>query len=462
MSSPDVVMAVSYNYGLVTLSILIAMAASYAALDLAGRVTAARGGVRLLWLGGGAAAMGTGIWSMHYVGMLAFRLPVPVAYDWPTALVSLAAAVAASAMALFVVSREKMGLPQAIAGSIFMGGGIAGMRYIGMSAMRMPGMCHYSRSIVTVSVVLAVVISFAALSQAFRFRREMTSGGWRKALTAVLMGAAILVTHYTGMAAATFTAGPGDYNNLSHALSISSLGTAGIVVVTFTVLGFAFLSALLDRRFAAEIERSNEFVTLLLESAPEAIYGADTKGKFTFCNRAFLRLLGYDSPTEILGKEGHYLIHHTKADGRPYPMEECQVFDAFRTGKETHIDDELLWRKDGTSFPAEYWSRPIHHQGRTIGAVVTFVDITERKKVEAALRESEQRFRAIFEGVPTGIAVVEVATGKVAANRTYRQMLGCGDEEIQHLSTIERLTHPEDREPDRLWFQGCSMESALT
>src|SRR5467141_3862348 len=96
----------SYNYALVALSVLIAVFAAYAALDLAGRVTAARGMARFAWLSGGALAMGMGIWSMHYMGMEAFRLPVPVEYDWPTVLLSMVAAVSASAVALFVVSRK--------------------------------------------------------------------------------------------------------------------------------------------------------------------------------------------------------------------------------------------------------------------------------------------------------------------------------------------------------------------
>src|SRR5271165_3087818 len=108
MTSLALAMAGSYNDRLVTLSVVIAMLASYAALDLAGRVTSSRDGVRRVWLAGGAIAMGIGIWSMHYVGMLAFRLPVPVQYDWPTVLLSLLAAIFASAVALFVVSRQTM------------------------------------------------------------------------------------------------------------------------------------------------------------------------------------------------------------------------------------------------------------------------------------------------------------------------------------------------------------------
>src|SRR5690349_18751724 len=148
----------SYDPRLVALSIFIAVLASYAALDLAGRVTSAQGRARLLWLVCGAVAIGMGIWSMHYIGMLAFRLPLPVRYDWPTGLLSLLAAVLASAVALFVVSRKAMGLGQALVGSLFMGGGIAAMHYTGMAAMRLTAMCHYSPALVAVSVVLAIVI----------------------------------------------------------------------------------------------------------------------------------------------------------------------------------------------------------------------------------------------------------------------------------------------------------------
>lgn len=163
MSAPEVVMLGHYDLRLVVLSIFIAVVASYAALDLAARVTSARDRTRYFWLSGGATAMGIGIWSMHYIGMLAFRLPVPVQYDWPTVLVSLLAAIFASLVALFTVSREKMGFPRALIGCVVMGGGIAAMHYIGMAAMRLPAMCHYSPVIVALSVVLALVISLVAL-----------------------------------------------------------------------------------------------------------------------------------------------------------------------------------------------------------------------------------------------------------------------------------------------------------
>src|SRR5712664_3874311 len=247
----------SYNYALVALSVLIAMFASYAALDLAGRVTAADGWTRAAWLLGGAGAMGTGIWSMHYIGMLAFILPIPVAYHWPTVLLSLFAAILASVVALGVVSRQKMSWFRALAGSVLMGAGIASMHYIGMGAMRLPAICQFNSFLVVLSVVFAVLISLAALWITFHFRDEKTGIGWEKSAGAVVMGAAIPVMHYTGMAAASFTPSrmPAD---LSHAVSISTIGTAGIAAVTFIVLGLALLTSSLDTRFASEMMELQE------------------------------------------------------------------------------------------------------------------------------------------------------------------------------------------------------------
>ena len=135
MIPPKLAIVGSYDYPLVALSVAIAMVSSYAALDLAGRVTQSSGRTRALWLGGGAVTMGSGIWSMHYVGMLAFRLPVPVQYDWPTVVVSLLAAILAAAIALSVASGTIMDFRRAVVGSVLMGGAIAGMHYIGMAAM---------------------------------------------------------------------------------------------------------------------------------------------------------------------------------------------------------------------------------------------------------------------------------------------------------------------------------------
>jgi two-component system CheB/CheR fusion protein len=140
-----------------------------------------------------------------------------------------------------------------------------------------------------------------------------------------------------------------------------------------------------------EIAEREERIRLLLDSTAEAIYGIDLSGVCTFCNTACARMLGYASPSALLGKQMHSLIHHTRPDGLPYPPEQSPIYDAMRHREGTHVDDEVLWRADGTSFPAEYWSHPIFRNDEVIGAVVTFVDITERRLAEHEMQEAVRR-----------------------------------------------------------------------
>ena len=243
-------MAGSYDFRLVALSVVIAVFAAYAALDLAGRVTASQKRARRFWLTGGATSMGLGIWSMHYVGMLAFRMPMKMYYHPPTVLLSLLAAIAASAVALYTVSRKQMSTGQLVVGSLFMGAGIAAMHYIGMAAMRVQARIQYNPGLVIVSIGLAVAISMVALLLSFRVREERKTSG-RKIVSALIMGSAIPVMHYTGMWAASFL--PTDtLPNLSNAASISSIGLAAIATSTLLVLALVMVTAFLDRLLSAQ------------------------------------------------------------------------------------------------------------------------------------------------------------------------------------------------------------------
>ncbi len=134
------------------------------------------------------------------------------------------------------------------------------------------------------------------------------------------------------------------------------------------------------------LEGKEHQLRLLLESTAEAIYGINLEGRCTFCNPACLRLLGYETTGHLLGKNMHVQIHHSHQDGTVYPERECKIFQAFRKGEGTHVTDEVLWRADGTSFPAEYWSHPQRRGNEVVGAVVTFLDITESKRVQEKLR----------------------------------------------------------------------------
>jgi two-component system sensor histidine kinase/response regulator len=239
-----------YDYGEVARSVLIAIAASYAALDLAGRVTAARDRSRRAWLGGGAIAMGIGIWEMHFKGMMAFRLPVSVNYHWPTILAALLAAIVASAAALYVASRQKMGPVEALTGGVIMSSGIAGLHYLLMAAMRLSAITRYSPLLVTCSILLAIFFSLIALLMAFGLREETRWSVPRRLGSAAVMGAAVSAMHYTGMAAASFF--PASPPELSHAVSVSPIGNSGVVVVTLMVLAAAMVTSSVDRRAGAE------------------------------------------------------------------------------------------------------------------------------------------------------------------------------------------------------------------
>ena len=140
-----------------------------------------------------------------------------------------------------------------------------------------------------------------------------------------------------------------------------------------------------------------ERIRLVLDSAMEAICGCDSEGTCLFSNPSAARILGYGDPAELLGKNMHALEHHTRRDGTPYPIEECPIYLGFQKGEGVHRDDEIFWRKDGTSFPVEYWSHPVVREGKTLGAVITFIDITQRKRAEAALHKSEERSRRLIQ-----------------------------------------------------------------
>jgi PAS domain S-box-containing protein len=149
----------------------------------------------------------------------------------------------------------------------------------------------------------------------------------------------------------------------------------------------------------------SELAELLLNSTGEGIYGVDLDGNCTFANPACVRILGFESADELLGRNMHDLVHHTLPNGDPYPMEDCQIYRAFREGNGVHIDTEVMWKADGSRFHAEYWSYPVEQDNQPIGSVLTFVDITERSGFERQLRtEHERAERLLLDVLPAKIA----------------------------------------------------------
>jgi len=160
------------------------------------------------------------------------------------------------------------------------------------------------------------------------------------------------------------------------------------------------------------LNQSQTQVHLLLDSTAEAIYGLDIEGNCTFVNQACLDMLGYIDDSSLLGRNMHELIHHSHNDGSHYPVEECHIYRAFKRQLGTHIDYEVLWREDGSSFTAEYWSHPIFDENKCVGAVVTFLDITERLEAQKKLLERERGLALTLDSIGDAVIVTDVK-GKI-------------------------------------------------
>jgi diguanylate cyclase len=240
-------LAAHYNYGLVVVSILISMGSSNAALSLSDRVLAATTrGFRHLWITGGAVAMGIGIWSMHYLGMLAVDLPVPVYYHWPTVLLSLLLAILAAKIALKVVSVETMSKQRLFIGGLLMAASIGGMHYIGMAAMRSSAMEHYTPWIVVLSVVIAAAFSWLALSIAFLSRKRKKHATRIRLAASVVMGLAISSMHYVAMAGVHFTL-CSTPPSMRYTVAVGQLGASVIAIMSALTLMVALGTSTLDR-----------------------------------------------------------------------------------------------------------------------------------------------------------------------------------------------------------------------
>jgi diguanylate cyclase (GGDEF)-like protein/PAS domain S-box-containing protein len=379
------VLSGSYDYRLVALSVALAVFASYAALDLAGRVTSAQGRVRAIWLSAGAAAMGLGIWAMHYVGMLALTMPMPIFYNLPAVVLSLLAAISASGVALFVVSRPKMGVWQEVAGSAVMGSGIAAMHYIGMAAMRCSAAIVYDSRIVALSIGLAIVISWVALRLAFRVRDEKRTS-WRKIISAVVMGSAIPLMHYTGMWAATFHSS-NNAVDLTRAVGISALGVAAVSASSFLVLGVAIASSFFDRFISMQrgdltVARGRElYFRTLAEAVPEIMWTGDPDGADDYFNRKWFDYTGL-TLEQSRGTGWTVAVHSDDLDP-------CLVKwkNALRTGDPYDVEYRLRG-KDGTFRWFFCRGNPIRNSaGEIIKWFGTCADIENQKHNQQILEE---------------------------------------------------------------------------
>jgi PAS domain S-box-containing protein len=381
------VLAGYYDYRLAGLSVLISILAGYAALDLAERLATARGAGRMAWLYGGGAAMGIGIWGMHFVGIAAFHLPLPVLYDWPTVLLSLFIAIMASDVALFLVSRPTMGLARTVAGSLIMGIGIAAVHYAEMDAMRLRAMRSYSQGMVWLSVVLAVILSFIALQLAFAGRGSSGSWSRRKLWSGLIMGLATPAMHYAGMAAVNFTPQPEFNGSLAHAAPISPFGLSVIIVATIIILGHVFVVSIINRRFARQAEQLTQSgiqLKTIFDNLMEGIIVLDRQNNMLQINPAAIRILGLPYDVSSLAALAEVLEIY-RLDGTPLPKDQWPSARAMRGEYLKNFELELRSKHTGHIAIVEAGTAPIvNAAGEPVQSIMTYRDVTDRMRTQQA------------------------------------------------------------------------------
>ncbi|HCN73003.1 MAG TPA: hypothetical protein DIS96_15355, partial [Pusillimonas sp.] len=317
----------SYNPSLVLWSLAVAMLASYTALDMASRVASSRGVAARWWLVGGACAMGLGVWSMHFVGMLAFNLPIPLGYDPFVTTLSLLMAIASSGYALWLVCRETLPWYRLLAGGFIMATGIASMHYTGMGAMLMQPGIDYLPSWVALSLLIAFGASVAALWLAFRLRKNLDYVKVLRVGASVVMGGAIAGMHYTGMAAAQFPLG-----------SICGAASTGVNVywlalltisVTLAALLATLVVSILDNRMQL---KSTSLSKSLLKATDRLEHLSVHDGLTQLPNRVFFEDQ-LDQAVQSVKKNGGYLaVFMIDVDG----------FQVINDAYGRHVGDQLL------------------------------------------------------------------------------------------------------------------------
>jgi two-component system sensor histidine kinase/response regulator len=449
-------MQATYNHWLVGLSIIVAVLVSYTALSLAARVAAANLSLVRVWLIGGSLTMGIGIWSMHFIGMMAFTLPIALRYDIARTLGSLAVAIATSGCAIWIAAGARMGWQRLASGSLLMGAGICAMHYSGMSAIQIVPMIAYDPGLVAASIAIAVCASFAALWLAFNLR---AGHSWQLAVgrlvAALIMGAAISGMHYTGMAASRF----GQYAYCVGGVPIDNQGLAVLIgLVTVALLAITLITAVFDThlqsRTATQAQRLKEINTELQLQAAKAhaamreldhfhyaldqqasVAVTDLQGIITYANDRFCELSQY-SREELIGRT------HAIVKSGLHPPEVFQaMWKSILAGK--------VWKGDlcnRNKSGATYWvDTSIVPYRDEAGVITQFVsirtEITQRKLAQDLLaaqeeksRASEERLRQISDTLPVLIAYWDHDGICRFANRAHHDRLGLSPGQLVGMS----------------------------
>jgi PAS domain S-box-containing protein len=385
---------VHYDFRLLALSALIAAAGSYCALDLAGRVRAAAGRNRRIWLAGAAAALGVGIWSMHSVGRGAQRLPTLVDHGLLSAAVSLLAAIAVAGVAVWAISQRKMAVGPRIAGSVGMAAGIAILHYATSASMRVPVRASYHFAVLAGSLAIAAIVSWVALWCAFHPRNsDAAQWSWERLGSALVLGATMWISQHVALAALrhpvleSAAAAPGGMHSMA-------VGLCATVLCTFMVLAVAVSASALDRQYTARADalqaaatHSQQFLRQVIDTNPHLIFVKDWDGKYVLANQAVAAVYG-TSVEGLLGK--------VDADFNP-KSDEVEKFlrddrEVMSSQRPAFIAEEPATNaKTGETRWFQTVKVPLlSSDGSTRQVLGVATDITDRKNLEEQFRQAHK------------------------------------------------------------------------
>ncbi len=415
----------NYDPALVILSYAIAGLAAFCALTIAKNNltdSSSKGSLRF-WQLAGAISMGTGIWAMHFLGMLAFRLPIPIAYDPLITALSVLPAVFASWIVLRIITRKRMDLKSLIAGGTLMGAGIGGMHYSGMAGMRLDAMMYYELSTFAISVVVAILLSVASLYTTFRLRGLAESNPLMSRIAgASIMGLAVGTMHYTGMAATFYydacTPGAAQTDEIHYWI----LGGA-ITIITVIIIGFTTIAGIVDfniRSAAASALETEKILSRVLENTQQGYIRLNKQATVLKLNNAMCKILGLPKEHILERPFSQFAATETKNE---FPG----LFETLATGLfEISLEDG-----DGNSVPCLYHStETLDEQGNKNGIVGLFTDITEIRKREALSRERAENVTSIMDNLTTGIVLIDEEGRVRLFNESCEAMFGYTKSEI--------------------------------
>lgn len=444
-------MEIVYNPYLVLFSVAVAIFASYVALNMAYSVTQAKGKAQLGWLLLGALAMGVGIWSMHFIGMLAFETPgMDMAYDIPLMIASIVVAVFGSGLALFVVSREAVSKKTVGWSGTAMASAICGMHYIGMASMRMAARIEWNHLFVALSILIALFASYVALLILIRLRNK-PERFTLLIFASTVMGFAIAGMHYTGMKAATLIHDHSIQIDASDLMVTSGL-TMATISTTILILALSLAGSIGQRIVSIRQKRSDDILgkseekfRVLVEAVKDyAIFIIDPNGFIATWNSGAKRITGF-SDFEIIGKHVSVLYPQFDIDA---DMAANELSSAKSQG---HLEAEVIRkRKDGSTFWANIVLDPLYDSsGKISGFSKVIRDITQIKESSKELerrvqertmelQDRERQLRTITNAIPALVAQLDQEEHFLFANSSFCEWFSCDQKDIRgkHFSEI--------------------------